>query len=131
MYILTNIKEINEIGVFTVSVDKPLPKKPQMPIGLIVMIFIICFFVIPVWIAAPEAAPIVAGVFIPFGVIAYIAIHFSQKEEAYEEAKKEREVKKAQPIPTECEYCGTRFERLPTMHLCPHCGANLPDLPRI
>jgi hypothetical protein len=113
------------------SEAKPLPKKPQMPIGLIVMIFIICFFVIPVWIAAPEAAPIVAGVFVPFGVIAYIAIHYSQKEEQYNEAKKEIEIKKAQPVITICEYCGTKFERMPNIQLCPQCGANLPDLPQI
>ncbi|MBD3352356.1 MAG: hypothetical protein GF364_12790 [Candidatus Lokiarchaeota archaeon] len=94
------------------------PKKPRFPIATIVAIFFLGFMLLPVWLAAPEAAPIVTAVFVPFTLIAVIAIRYSQKEEEYQEHQEK--INKYYV----CEYCGTRFERAKYPEMCPHCGAD-------
>lgn len=97
------------------------PKKPKFPIAWIVGIFMISFFILPVWLAAPEAAPIVTAVFVPFTVIAIIAVRYSQKEEEYQEHLEQKEKKEMFHV---CEYCGTRFNTKENPEMCPNCAGD-------
>ena len=97
------------------------PKKPKLPIAWIVGIFMISFFILPVWLAAPEAAPIVSAVFIPFTIIAILAVRYSEKEEEYQEHIQEKEEAELYRI---CEFCGTRFNTKDHPEMCPHCAGD-------